>query len=63
MKRMTGWILTIAGGAATLWGGVSLLTGSMENRVQITPDFSVNALAGGLVGLAVLTVGLIWVRD
>lgn len=63
VKRFTGWLLTIGGGIAALWGGVSLLTGTARNEVQIAHDFSVNALTGGLVGLALFTVGLIWVRD
>ena len=63
MKRFTGWLLTIGGGVATLWGGVSVLTGASESRVWITPEFSANALTVGLAGLALLTVGLVWVRD
>ena len=63
MKRFIGWLLTISGGGITLWGGVSLLTGNSQTRVQLTHDLSVTALTGGLVGVALLTVGLIWVRD
>lgn len=63
MKRFIGWGLVLAGGAATGWGAVAVLTGSSEARMHITPDTSVSALVGGLIGLAVLTVGLLWVRD
>jgi len=63
VKRLIGWLLTIAGGSAALWGVISVLTGSSRSQVQITPDIAVNAMVGGLVGLAALTVGLIWVRD
>jgi hypothetical protein len=63
VKRFIGWGLVLAGGVATLWGGYSVLTGSTSASIPITSDVSVNALTGGLVGLAVLTVGLVWVRD
>jgi hypothetical protein len=63
VKRFIGWLLTITGGAAALWGGVSLLTGAIQNSLQLAPGFAVNAMTGGLVGLMALTVGLIWVRD
>ena len=63
MKRFTGWILIIAGGIVAAWGAVSVMTGSSSARVALTHDLAVNALTGGLIGLAVLTVGLIWVRD
>lgn len=63
MKRLIGWILTFAGGAATLWGGLALLMGESQRRLLLAPDVSVDALTGGLLGVAVLTVGLLWVRD
>jgi hypothetical protein len=63
VKRLIGYGLSIVGGIATLWGGVALLTGSSQMQVAITPEFSPSALTVGLVGAAVLTVGLIWVRD
>ena len=63
VKRFIGWLLTLSGGTAALWGGVSLLTGALESRLSIAPGFAVNAMTGGLVGLMALTVGLIWVRD
>jgi hypothetical protein len=62
MKRMLGWGLVLAGGAAVLWGAHSLLTGA-RSEFQLSPDLTINGLSGGLVGLAVLTVGLVWVRD
>ena len=63
MKRFTGWLLVIAGGIGTAWGAVSVMTGSSSARVDITSTLSVTALTVGLAALAVLTVGLIWVRD
>lgn len=63
MKRFIGWGLALTGGAATLWGGACVVTGSTDSRLHFTPDLSLNALTVGLAGLAVLTVGLIWVRD
>lgn len=63
MKRFTGWILTFLGGSATIWGAVAIVTSSTQKRLSITDDFEPTALAVGLVGVAVLTIGLIWVRD
>jgi hypothetical protein len=63
VKRFIGWVLTVSGGAGALWGGIAVLTGSSRERLAIVPDFSVNAITVGLVGLATLTVGLVWVRD
>jgi hypothetical protein len=63
MKRFVGWLLVLVGGAGALWGTASVLTGSSHARLDFGPDLSVNALVGGLVGLAVLTAGLFWVRD
>ena len=63
MKRFTGWILTLTGGAAAGWGAVCVVTGSSQTQLNVTPDLSVSALTTGLIGLAVLTVGLVWVRD
>lgn len=63
VKRFIGWGLALAGGAAALWGGSCVVTGSTDSRLHFTPELSLNALTVGLAGLAVLTVGLIWVRD
>jgi hypothetical protein len=64
MKRFIGWGLVVLGGAATIWGGFSVMTGESERaRIAVTHDFSINALTCGLIGLAVLTLGLVWVRD
>jgi hypothetical protein len=63
VKRFIGWGLALAGGGATLWGGMCVVTGSSESRLHVSPEFSVSALTVGLAGLAVLTIGLIWVRD
>jgi hypothetical protein len=60
---MTGWILIITGGVGAAWGAVSVMTGASQTPLEITRDVSVNAMTVGLIGLAVLTVGLIWVRD
>ena len=63
MKRFVGWLLVLAGGGAAGWGCLSALTGAARARIELGSDLSVDALTGGLAGVAVLTVGLIWVRD
>lgn len=63
MKRFIGWGLTLAGGAATLWGGTCVITGYSASRLNVSPELSLSAMTVGLAGLAVLTIGLIWVRD
>ena len=60
---MIGWILTVAGGLAAVWGAAHVIVGDSRARFDVTPDLSVNALTAGLAGLAVLTIGLVWVRD
>ena len=63
MQRFFGWVLAIIGGIGVLFGAYHVLTGTSRTTVEITHDVSVNALTIGLTGLAVFTVGLIWVRD
>jgi hypothetical protein len=63
VKRFIGWGLTLAGGAAAVWGGTCVITGYSTSRLHVSPELSVSALTVGLAGLAVLTLGLIWVRD
>lgn len=63
MKKFTGLILALAGGGATIWGGISVLIGNSNARLEIVPDFAPTALMVGLVGVALLTVGLVWARD
>ncbi|MBM3979730.1 MAG: hypothetical protein FJ304_05510 [Planctomycetes bacterium] len=63
MKRFFGWGLVLAGGAVGGWGVISVLRGSTSARLNVTPDLSVSALTAGLAGVAVLTIGLVWVRD
>jgi len=62
MKRFIGWVLALAGGVAVVWGGVNLLSGQSDNRVHLG-NVSIDALTGGLTGLAVCVIGLIWSRD
>ena len=63
MKRFIGWGLVLGGGVVAGWGVVSVLTGTTRAQMSLGSDLSVNALTGGLAGLAVLTIGLVWVRD
>jgi hypothetical protein len=60
MKRFAGWIMAGVGLVGTGWGGVYMLSGASEALLRPLP---VNAMTGGLIGLALLTVGLIWARD
>jgi hypothetical protein len=63
MKRFIGLFLSIGGALASLWGGYHALIGESSSRLQITPDFSLSAMALGLTGVAVFTVGIMWLRD
>ncbi len=60
MKRFIGLLLALAGVIGTGWGGYCALSGTLEAKMDPLP---VTALTGGLAGVAMLTVGLIWVRD
>ena len=37
--------------------------GETTQRIFITDDFAMSTMAIGLIGIAVFTVGLVWVRD
>jgi hypothetical protein len=63
MKRFIGMFLAIGGGAAVLWGGYHTIIGESSTRIAITHDFGLSAMMVGLIGLAVFTVGLVWLRD
>lgn len=63
MQRFFGLLVTITGAALVLWAGYYVMTGESTAPLRITDDFTVTATAGGLVGVALFTVGLIWVRD
>ncbi|MCS7022286.1 MAG: hypothetical protein NZU63_10715 [Gemmataceae bacterium] len=63
MKRFIGLLLTVAGLGGALWGGVHVLTGGATTRLSLTSDFSLPAMTIGLIGLTLLTVGFIWLRE
>jgi hypothetical protein len=63
MKRFIGLLLTGVGGVAALWGGYQVMSGQTSTHVAITNDFALSALSVGLIGVAVFTVGLVWMRD
>jgi len=63
MKRFLGLIMALAGAGAALWGGYHVIMGQSATHIEITNNFSVSALAAGLAGVAVFTVGLVWCRD
>jgi hypothetical protein len=60
MKRFVGWVLAGTGAIGTCWGAYHMLSGSATAPLHPLP---VNAMTGGLIGLALLTIGLVWARD
>ena len=60
MKRFVGWLLAGAGLVGTGWGGFLMLSGSSAAKMAPLP---VDAMTGGLIGVALLTIGLVWVRE
>jgi hypothetical protein len=60
MKRFVGLVLAGAGLVGTGWGGVLMLSGASTAMMAPLP---VTAMTGGLIGLALLTIGLVWARD
>jgi hypothetical protein len=63
MKRFIGLLLSLAGGAAAVWGGFQVLTGQSETPIFVTDTLSITSLMAALLGVIVFTMGLIWVRD
>jgi hypothetical protein len=60
MKRFVGWILVGVGATGTGWGAYYMLTGASTATLHPLP---VDAMTGGLVGVALFTIGLIWSRE
>ncbi len=60
MKRFIGWLMVGAGAVGTVYGGYFVMTGKSSAMLNPVP---VNALYGGLAGLAMLTIGLLWARE
>lgn len=63
MQRFVGLLLTLVGSVTILWAGYYVLVGESGARLHVTDDFSISAMMGGLAGLLVFTMGLIWMRD
>jgi hypothetical protein len=63
MQRFIGLVLALAGAVAALWGGYHVMVGESSTQIAVTHDFSLSAMAVGLIGVAVFTVGLVWCRD
>jgi hypothetical protein len=63
MKRFIGLLLTAVGAVAVLWGGFHIFTGGSGVKLAITDTFAITALTSGLVGSALFSVGLLWMRD
>jgi len=63
MKRFIGVVLAMAGAVGVVWGGYHLLSGASQARLTLANNVSVDAMTGGLIGLATLVFGLVWVRD
>jgi hypothetical protein len=63
MKRFIGLFLLLLGVGLILWGGYHCLIGQSTSAIQVTNDFKLSAMTGGLAGLAIFTTGFIWMRD
>lgn len=63
MQRFIGLLLTLVGAVSVLWAGYYVLVGESGARLYVTDDFSLTAMTGGLAGVAIFTMGLIWMRD
>lgn len=63
MRRFAGLLLTVTGLGGTVWGGVHLLTTGATTRLYLTDQFSLPAMTVGLIGVALLTVGFVWMRE
>ena len=60
MKRFLGWVLAGVGLSGIGWGGFHVLSGNSDMTLRPLP---LNALTATLAGVALLTLGLVWVRD
>lgn len=60
MKTFLGWLFLLTGGLLAAWGAYFCLTGTI--RAQLYP-LPLTAMTGGLIGVAVLVVGFLWIRD
>jgi hypothetical protein len=63
MKRFIGLLMTAAGVTATLWGGYRVLTGQSSAQIVIAEGFAITALIAGLAGVALVSIGFVWMRD
>jgi energy-converting hydrogenase Eha subunit C len=60
MKSFMGWVFGGCGAILTLWGGYYCITGGTKTILDPLP---LNAMVGGLTGLALLVIGFVWSRD
>ena len=51
MKRFIGLFMSIAGGVMVLWSGIYVMTGRSAHLLEITPDYSLSAMMGGLISV------------
>jgi spore maturation protein SpmA len=63
MQRLLGLVLTLVGVIAVLSSGYYILQGQPFARIILTYQHSVSALLAGLIGVLLLTLGLIRMRD
>jgi hypothetical protein len=63
MQRVLGLIFSLAGGIAILWAAFNILGGNSATMVTINDDITISAYTGGLIGAAMFTLGLLWLRD
>jgi len=63
MKRFFGLLLVLIGLGGALWGGAHVLTTGATTSLHLTEEWSLPAMGMGLIGIALLTFGFIWMRD
>jgi hypothetical protein len=62
VKRFFGLVLAVIGAGVCLWAGACLLLPGVGNTIKIY-DHSYHAMYPGLVGVALLTFGLVIRQD
>ncbi len=63
MKRFLGLVLALTGLGGALWGSAHVLTTGATTPLHLTPDWNLPAMGVGLIGVALLTLGFVWLRE